>query len=290
MTYTDESGKFYIGRKFTLPEFAQWLQAQNLGTAPYNAVGYHHTYRPTAQQWQGQSTFEGIINYYYNQRGWRPYGMGPHLFLALEGDTPYVYVAVHPRHDGAGILDRNARWLHIEHVWDGDAAPFSPELQKASGQLLAVVCLRRGLPMKFVRGGVDNPASPLGVMYHRDQNPDWTPGAWPKSCPGLKVAHEAHDPVVLKHAAEYAATISGHVHQSDHDGRVEKGEVAVTTMGTAVRQQADWSAETRCSIPKGTQVRVAWIAGNTAWRYVEILEGEKRGWRGFAPVGNLKEY
>ena len=214
-SYYDESDKLYVGREFTdVAEFARWFAVQRLGSRPYNAVGYHHTHKPTGQIWAGLPSLTAIYNYYYNDLEWRPWGLGPHLWV-YAGDgpwrpgTPHIYVGTHPAHDGAGIVGRNQRWCHIEHIWDGDVAPFSEVLKRVSGQLLAVLCSRhphadREIPRQFIRnGGIDNPGSPLGLMYHRDQNPNWVPGALPKSCPGLKVTHENLDPGLLSHVQQH---------------------------------------------------------------------------------------
>lgn len=209
--YEDESEKIFIGREFTLEEFRRWFAVQKLGGRPFNAVGYHHTEAPTAQTWAGMDSLNFIFFKWYNAKyGW-PWGVGPHLWV-YSGDGPYspgvprIYVGTHPANDGIGIIDRNERWLHIEHIWSGDIAPFSDALKQVSGKVLGIVCAAhrhaaRTIPLKFVRdGGVDNPGQPLGIMYHRDQNPNWVPGAWPKSCPGLLVSHENLDADLLRHA------------------------------------------------------------------------------------------
>ncbi len=220
--YTDESEKFWIGREFTLDQFAAWWTAQHLGAKPFMAVGYHHTYQPTPAIWAGLRSLRGIYDHYYNKYGWRPWGIGPHLWVyggngPYRQGTPLVYVGVHPRHDGAGIGNkdergvihaRNRRWLHIEHIHNGDGGPFPDALKKISGQVLAIVCAphpkaRRRIPFQFIKGGVDNPGEPLGIMYHRDVNPTWSSGEWPKSCPGTAVTHANLDADVVGYARQY---------------------------------------------------------------------------------------
>ena len=52
--YVDESDQLYIGREFSsVDEFARWYAAQRLGGMPFNAIGYHHTFRPHAPNWGG---------------------------------------------------------------------------------------------------------------------------------------------------------------------------------------------------------------------------------------------
>jgi hypothetical protein len=209
--YVDESDQLFIGREFTIEEFAQWFAVQRLGELPFNAIGYHHTEGPTAQQWAGLRSLNFIFfDWYFGNYGW-PKGVGPQLWV-YSGDGPYspgvprIYVGTHPAHDGIGITDHNRRWLHIEHVWNGDQAPFSDALKQVSGRLLGILCAPhphadRRIPLTFIRdGGVDNPAQPLGIMYHRDQNPAWVDGAWPKTCPGRLVTHENLDPDLIRYA------------------------------------------------------------------------------------------
>ncbi len=50
--------------------------------------------------------------------------------------------------------------------------------------------------------GIESPEQPLGILYHRDQNPNWVDGAWPKSCPGRLVTHDNLDDDVIRYAKE----------------------------------------------------------------------------------------
>jgi hypothetical protein len=213
--YEDESDKLFVGKEFTLDEFERWFAVQKLGGRPYNAVGFHHTEAPTASEWAGMRSLNFIFfEWYEKKHGW-PRGVGPHFWL-YSGEGPYspgvprVYVATHPAHDGIGIIDRNERWAHLECAHNGDHAEFSDAFKRAAGRLLGIICrpnqhVAREIPLTFVRnGGVDNPGQPLGIMYHRDQNPNWNPNdpnnSWPKTCPGLRVTHENLDPDLIRHA------------------------------------------------------------------------------------------
>ncbi len=212
-SYRDESGTFFIGREFTLKEFARWFKAQRLGSRPFNAVGYHHTWKPVPETWAGVPSLQGIFNFFRDERGW-PEGLGPQIWVysgegRYKNGSPRIYVGTHPAHNGAGILNRNGRWLHIEHIYNGDKASFSEAMKKVSGAVLAIVCsphphADRTIPYTFVRKGVNNPDTPLGIMYHRDENPNWAPGEPPKSCPGLKVSHDNLDDDLIRYANEWA--------------------------------------------------------------------------------------
>lgn len=305
--YEDESAKTYIGREFTIDEFARWYAVQRLGGRPFNAIGYHHTWSPTSSQWAGMGTVKGIYNYYHDQLGWRPWGKGPHLWIysgegRYQNGTPLVYVGTHPAHDGYGIAGsnatvRNGRWLHIEHAWNGDQAPFSDAMKRISGQVLAVVCgpnqhTSREIPLTFIRdSGVNNPSRPLGIMYHRDENVNWRPGAWPKSCPGLKVSHENLDADVFRYAREYRGGGTGPKPTEPcvpsappaFDGsdktinnvvfHAAKQTVEVAANGLRRRQ---WATTDSCqlgeSLKKGATFQALyWVEG-------EKVDGEKRWW------------
>ncbi len=304
--YRDESDTFFIGREFTIEEFAKWYAVQRLGGRPFNAIGYHHTHVPSAQQWSGLSHLHGIFKYYNNNLGW-PKGKGPHLWV-YSGEGPYrpgtpkIYVGTHPAHDGIGIAGsnqtvRNGRWLHIEHIWNGDSAPFSDALKKVSGQVLGIVCApnqhaSRRIPLTFIRNsGVNNPSQPLGIMYHRDENVNWRPGLWPKSCPGLKVSHENLDADLIRHAdtaidPNGGGTTVETCHPSGpptFDGsdktvndvvfHADKRAVESAVDGLRCRKYADTS-----SCETGTPLKKADTFSALYWIEGEAVRGENRWW------------
>ena len=278
--YDDESDKLYVGREFTsVAEFARWFAVQRLGSLPYNAVGYHHTENPTPATWAGLDTLTNIYDYYSTK--WSPWGLGPHLWVYAgngpwRSGTPHIFVGTHPAHDGAGILTRNGRWLHIEHVHNGDTAPFPEEMKRISGELLAVVCSRhphanREIPLRFIRdGGVENPGQPLGIMYHRDENPDWFPGAWPKTCPGLQVSHDDLDTGLLERARTHSPWLWATDDEGD-DPISETGTLLAVDGATARREPTRQGAFVR-QIAAGQPVtttgytdRGETVAGSSRW-------------------------
>ncbi len=209
MAYVNEAGKIYVGREFSgatireaVLEFAKWWRVQGLGSEPFNAVGIHHTWKPTQASWAGRTTLAGVFSYYKNELGW-PEGVGPHLWLHVRpAGGVSIYVGTHPAHDGIGIAGRNRRWLHIEQVADFDTNNPSSVQNRLLGEVLGVVCGKR-IPLRYITVGRDNPATPLGLMYHRDVdtiNP-------PKSCPGKLYTHRDEDPEVLAAARTYLASL-----------------------------------------------------------------------------------
>ncbi len=196
MAYTDESDKLYVGKEFTPEEFTQWFAAQNLGAKPFNAVGIHHTFRPDASQWTGPQRLKAVFDDYYHNRGWRPWGVGPHLWLydgtgSYKPSQPLVYVGTHPRHDGYGIVGRNTRWLHIEAIGYYDYQEMSAAMVGLYRDVIQTVCGNR-IPIRNCAPGRDNPSQPLGLLFHRD-----APGAG-KTCPGLTVTSDWFFPAMQK--------------------------------------------------------------------------------------------
>ncbi len=109
--------------------------------------------------------------------------MGPHLWL-YDGTGPYrpgeplIYVGTHPAWDGIGIAWRNRRYLHIEAIGDFDRQRMPAAMEELYRFALQTVCGDR-IPLEDCAGRqVDNPAQPLGLLFHRDG-----PGVT-KQCPG----------------------------------------------------------------------------------------------------------
>lgn len=292
--FQDESDRLFIGREFTLEQFRKWYAVQRLGTQPFNAVGYHHTEVPDHTIWAGMPSLRGVFNFYRDELKW-PEGLGPQLWV-YSGDgqysagSPRIYVGTHPAHDGIGITDRNRRWLHIEHIWNGDKLPFSDAMIAVSGAVLNIVCQRhpfadREIPLKFLRDtGINNPAQPIGIMYHRDQNPVWPgDGGWPKSCPGLKVKHEVLDPLLVK-AARAGTTDGGgpssSVFASGQQLSVVSGPLNMRSApGLAFAVLAELDAGAELTVLEGpfsadgfTWYRASGPAGGPGWVASDFLE------------------
>jgi hypothetical protein len=197
-THADESSKLYIGREFTLHEFARWFAVQGIGTRPYNGIGIHHTYRPVGTQFWGAKTVDAIFSYYHREYGW-DLGKGPHLWL-YAGDNPNyrpgqitVTVGTHPAHDGIGITGRNDLWCHIESFGDWDQKRMPQSCVDGFRFLLRLLSERRGQPVKINPGpSMNNPATWQGGLFHRDAKTDI------KSCPGNTTTHDWFDAAMTR--------------------------------------------------------------------------------------------
>ena len=119
----------------------------------------HHTVVPTAAQWRGYATMQGLRNFYIS-KGW---SAGPHLFIAPDGiwqGTPLHLEGVH-----AGPCNHD-RW-GLEITGQYDAAPWPPALAELVAGTLAALFRWRGLAADALNG-------------HRDCNS-------PKTCPGRAI-------------------------------------------------------------------------------------------------------
>ena len=71
----------------TVDEFRAHLAKHSPSVAPWvQGAVVHHTWRPEVSQWRGQTTFNGILNYYKaKQPKWTS---APHLFLVVGSPDP----------------------------------------------------------------------------------------------------------------------------------------------------------------------------------------------------------
>ncbi|HNP72285.1 MAG TPA: N-acetylmuramoyl-L-alanine amidase [Kouleothrix sp.] len=100
---------------------------------------YHHTIVPTAAQWRGYSTMQGLETFYAS-KGW---SAGPHLFIAPDGIwqlTPLNVPGIH-----AGRC--NADHWGIEVCGNYDAAPWPQSLAELALGAGAALLRWRGLPV-----------------------------------------------------------------------------------------------------------------------------------------------
>lgn len=268
--YTDESGRTYIGREFTPEQFRAWFAAQYLGSQPYNGIGVHHTAVPTARQWDGVTTLNSIFSYYKDQKGW-PVGKGPHIWL-YDGSNPnykpgqqFIYVATHPRHDGIGISYRNQRYVHIEAIGNFDNVRMSREMEDLYRFTIQTLSDRRGGGVYATTSnygkGIENPSTWQGFLFHRNAGTDV------KTCPGTTTTHAWFDPSMKARVT-----------------KLSYGQSAATTVTTSLRSSPEFTTNIRATLPKGTGVRLLWMATDTRWRRVRVMS---TGQMGFVQVSAL---
>ena len=101
-SFTDESGKLFIGRFFTKEEIVEWLKHQPKPTWVKH-ICIHHTWSPTPENWYGLKTLYGVFDYYQYERKW-PKGKGPHGWVAPEfkGGSWGAFIGTNPFFKGIG--------------------------------------------------------------------------------------------------------------------------------------------------------------------------------------------
>jgi len=121
-------------------------------------IVYHHTAVPTAEQWHGRKTLEGIRDYYRDVKKWPA---GPHLFVAPDGVwqlTPLNLPGVH-------AIGANESMWGIEVVGNYTRNPWPPAIRDLALRAGAALLRWRRLPV-----------SRSTVKGHRDYNKPTCPG------------------------------------------------------------------------------------------------------------------
>ncbi|QQR83733.1 N-acetylmuramoyl-L-alanine amidase [Candidatus Peregrinibacteria bacterium] len=150
-----------LNRALDLLAFENYISGFDFGSFSPNRLVIHHTWRPTAAQWKGETSLLGLKSY-YERKGWRA---GPHLFIADDGIwlfTPMNQQGVH-----AGTL--NPRSIGIEVVGDYNDQPWS-----GVTKLLALGAIK--LLMNRLK------LSESQLYFHRDVSP--------KTCPGTAITKD----------------------------------------------------------------------------------------------------
>lgn len=147
----------------TLEAFRAHLWAHNPQICAWaTEIVYHHTWKPTAAQWRGRPSVDGLLRYYRDTCHW---SAGPHLFIAPDGiwqlsplDRPGIHAnAANPRSWG------------LEVVGDYDKAPWPTDLAELAYGAGEALLQWRGLAV-----------SELSINGHRRYNRT-------KSCPGWAI-------------------------------------------------------------------------------------------------------
>lgn len=170
------------GKSFDIVEFYKYLGAQNFQKNPSKIV-VHHTWSPSLEQWNGESTLYNIKKFYEREYGWPA---GPHLFIAdkIWEFTEMSRVGIH-----AGKL--NATWQKGDKIRTGYDKPRKYQLKDYSIGIEVVGNYDKkkweGLVRKnslyailgiMIRYDIDY----SDIYFHRDVSS--------KTCPGLAITKE----------------------------------------------------------------------------------------------------
>lgn len=150
-----------INRRLTVHEFEDYIGNYYFGTQPANKLVIHHTWRPTTEQWQGQTSINGLKGY-YEGKGWPA---GPHILIAEDG----IWLFSPMRKDGIHAAAFNHRTIGIEVVGDYDNQIWKGETKyNALGTIKALM-------NKLNLNESD-------ILFHRDGSP--------KTCPGSAISKQ----------------------------------------------------------------------------------------------------
>ncbi len=147
-----------INRRLTVHEFEDYIKNYYFGTKPANKLVIHHTWRPTTEQWQGQTSINGLKGY-YEGKGWPA---GPHLFIAEDG----IWLFSPMRKDGIHAAAFNHQTIGIEIVGDYDNQIWKGQTKYNALGTIRSLAIRLNLKEE-------------DILFHRD--------ASPKTCPGTAI-------------------------------------------------------------------------------------------------------
>ena len=169
-----QSSFSWDGRKINnIAEFKAYLATLK---APYwfKGICVHHTFSPTAAQWHGATTMNGLRKYYREDVQWRDskgnlqrgWSAAPHIFNAPDGfwiGTPVNEIGIH-----AGAF--NSSFIGIETVGNFDNQPMPDKTRHDLFELIIALFQWKGIQTV----SIDT------VRGHRECGS-------PKSCPGRMI-------------------------------------------------------------------------------------------------------
>jgi len=101
-----------INRRLSVQEFADYLKSYAFPTPTPHKLVLHHTWRPTTETWQGETSILALKRY-YEHKGWPA---GPHIFVAEDG----IWLFSPMNRDGihAGTLNTQSIGLEVVGNYD----------------------------------------------------------------------------------------------------------------------------------------------------------------------------
>lgn len=140
------------------------LRAELAGTRVTRGIRevvLHHTWSPTAAQYKGQATWEGIRDYHVGQRGWSD--IGYHYGVGPEGS---VWRLRPVTRSGAHVLSRNRHTVGVVLLGNYDVEDPMANGLPVAAQVVRVLVERFKLKAEHIR-------------FHREFQD--------KTCPGTKI-------------------------------------------------------------------------------------------------------
>jgi len=156
--------------RVSLAGLKQYLASVEV-TRGIREVVLHHTWRPTAREYQGEATWTAIRRYHMTQRGWSD--IGYHFGIGPEGS---IWKLRPVTRAGAHVLNRNEHTIGVVLVGDFDVEDPVVNGLAVAGQVVGVLLSHFRLGREAIR-------------FHREfQN---------KTCPGRRLALESFRDLVL---------------------------------------------------------------------------------------------
>ncbi|MFH1383375.1 MAG: peptidoglycan recognition family protein [Candidatus Omnitrophota bacterium] len=150
-----------VGSCLTIEGFKKYVDTYNFGTLPANKLVIHHTWKPTVEEWKGESTFYGIKSYYENLN----WSAGPHIFIAPDG----IWLLTPMRKNGIHAGSLNWRSIGIEVVGNYDTTVWSGTIKEETLAVISTLMEKLSIGEKDIR-------------FHREVSS--------KSCPGWSITKE----------------------------------------------------------------------------------------------------
>lgn len=152
-------------QQVTRGQFAEYLRGVRISRVVAWVVD-HHTWRPTAAQYRGRPTIQGVTRYHVEHNGWRDNGY--HVMIGPDGS---IWLCRPMAQSGAHCVGRNHDSIGVSLVLDGDREQFwgTPQ-HEAFVAVLAMLCKRFNI----------DPATHMGP-HSRWAN---------KTCPGVLITRQ----------------------------------------------------------------------------------------------------
>lgn len=161
----------FINRALTPPEWLAYVAGYDFGPVAPSRVVLHHTWVPTAAQWQGLRSMQGIQRFYAD-KGWQA---GPHIFVGPDAiwlATPLRQIGIHAGTGNSGSTG-GQRWysVGVEMVGDYNLERPGGAVWEGTKAVLGGLSRRLGIAPRQL------------ISFHRDYTNQ-------KSCPGWAVTKD----------------------------------------------------------------------------------------------------
>ena len=153
-------------RQVTLSECVQYIRGAQVSRRIYSVI-IHHTWRPTAAQYRGLATVQGVRRYHMQVRGWSDNGY--HFMIGPPGD---IFRCRPLARAGAHCLGQNQHSVGLAYIANFDEENPAEYRGLQMGQKVVATLLERF------------ELAPDDIYFHRDYAD--------KTCPGTRLDREPY--------------------------------------------------------------------------------------------------